>query len=138
MSMRRWLMVFLLLVVPAQLIWAAAAPYCGHETSATSKRHFGHHEHRHQADGQAAALNADDSSAAGAFHADCEVCHLGASAVLPVPAVTLGVPPVRAPHHAPPQRYASHIPRGPERPDRADAPAAVRFGGDVVSVLPSS
>jgi hypothetical protein len=128
--MRRWLMVFLLLVVPAQLIWAAAAPYCGHETSAAGQRHFGHHEHRHQGDSGAAT---EDGAPADLSHTDCAVCHLGASAALPAPDLVLGMPPLLPRNEAAPLRYSSHIPHGPERPDRADATATARFGGGVVS-----
>lgn len=47
--MRRWVFAFLLFVVPFQLVWGAAAPYCAHEAAASAKKHFGHHEHKHQA-----------------------------------------------------------------------------------------
>jgi hypothetical protein len=130
--MRRWVVVFLLLVVPAQLIWAAAAPYCGHETSTAGKRHFGHHEHRHQSGDPAAASAADQSAWPGGSDADCDACHLGASAALPVPTVVVGVAAQHPPHDAPRSRYASHIPPEPERPDWADATAAVRSGDGVV------
>jgi hypothetical protein len=110
----------LLVVMPAQLIWAAAAPYCAHETSAAGKQHFGHHDHRHQADDRAAPDNVDESGPLGTFHADCEVCHLGASAAMPVPVVALDSPPLQPPNEGPAPRYTSHVPLGPERPDRAD------------------
>ena len=45
-AMRRWLTVALLVLLPLQSFWAAAATYCAHEQSAASQ-HFGHHEHRH-------------------------------------------------------------------------------------------
>ena len=47
--MRRWLFIFLLLVLPFQMVWAAAAPYCAHEVNPSAKKHFGHHEHKHSA-----------------------------------------------------------------------------------------
>lgn len=47
--MRRWLAVFLLILLPLQLSWAVAATYCGHEADPAA-RHVGHHEHRHEGD----------------------------------------------------------------------------------------
>jgi hypothetical protein len=46
--MRRWLSIFLLIVLPLQISWAVAATYCQHETGST--KHFGHHDHKHQAE----------------------------------------------------------------------------------------
>lgn len=46
--MRRALTVFLLLILPLQLSWAAVAVYCQHEQSTQQATgHMGHHEHRH-------------------------------------------------------------------------------------------
>ena len=47
--MRRWLAIFLLILLPAQLSWAAVGDYCAHESGAGAE-HFGHHEHRHTGD----------------------------------------------------------------------------------------
>lgn len=49
LPMRRLLLVFLLVFMPLQSIWAAASPYCGHE-SAPQASHFGHHVHEHHGD----------------------------------------------------------------------------------------
>ena len=46
--MRRWLLIALLFVLPLQMVWAAAAPYCAHEAKLSATKHFGHHEHEHQ------------------------------------------------------------------------------------------
>ncbi|MBU0601652.1 MAG: hypothetical protein KKD25_04520 [Gammaproteobacteria bacterium] len=46
--MRRWLSILLLVFLPFQFTWAAAAGYCQHETGAAAQ-HFGHHDHKHQA-----------------------------------------------------------------------------------------
>lgn len=124
-------MVLLLLVVPVQLAWAAAAPYCGHETGSAVTKHFGHHEHRHQADAPVSSSQGDGVGPSGAYHADCETCHLGASVTLPVPALAIAVlftPPLCG---DPPTRYLSHIPSGPERPDRLELAAAARSAGGV-------
>ncbi|MGH6625632.1 MAG: hypothetical protein ACRECD_03645 [Burkholderiaceae bacterium] len=130
--MRRWFFAFLLFVVPFQIVWGAAAPYCAHDSTAVAKKHFGHHEHRHQADGQVASAEGDSADASGTYHADCESCHLGTSVTLPphtlsIPAMALGA--IQGCH---PPCYTSHVPSGPERPDRAIIAAAARFGGGVV------
>lgn len=129
--MRRWVFAFLLLVVPLQMVWGAAAAYCGHETNAEAKKHFGHHEHRHQAGGAVTPAAEDDGGISGAYHADCESCHLGSCLSLPVVAIEQpAVPhdPVRSDHRP---SYTSHVPSGPERPDRIEPTTAARFDGGV-------
>lgn len=108
--MRRWLTVFLLILLPLQLSWAVAATYCAHEADPAAS-HVGHHQHRHEADptGHASPdlkVKADDSSsvepkggesaadkALTCVDDDCGFCHLGhtqpvASTPLVLPAVT--------------------------------------------------
>jgi hypothetical protein len=46
--MKRLLLIFLLTALPLQMSWAAVSMYCQHESGAAAK-HFGHHEHKHQA-----------------------------------------------------------------------------------------
>ncbi len=48
--MRRWIALFLLVLLPLQAVWAAMEPYCLHESSQADTRHVGHHEHEHHAD----------------------------------------------------------------------------------------
>ena len=71
--MRRALVIVMMLLLPLQSVWAAAASVCGHETGRAS--HFGHHEHAHQDVGDVQR----DGDASGAQpvggHADCGVCH---------------------------------------------------------------
>jgi hypothetical protein len=110
--MRRWVFAFLLFVVPFQLVWGAAAPYCAHETGVSTKKHFGHHEHKHQAD----------------------TCHLGCSAFMPAATSAVDALPHGDAMRRPEPRYDSHIPASPLRPDRAHSTPAARFGGDVVMV----
>lgn len=77
--MRRWFAILLLMLLPLQAIWAAAAPYCQHEESPTAM-HVGHHTHEHQ--GSEADDQKPSSSSSFADHADCHVCH-GAAAAVP-------------------------------------------------------
>ena len=111
--MRRALLIFMIAMLPLQWVWAAAATTCQHE-ACVSEAHFGHHAHQHDA-GKAA-------SAAGGDHADCGVCHLSA-------AKTCGGATVPVAVEAGPSRnlvalllFDSHIPSGPERPNRVATP----------------
>ena len=42
--MRRWLLIFLVFLLPLQYSWAMSAAYCAHEQDAQTQ-HWGHHEH---------------------------------------------------------------------------------------------
>ncbi len=128
--MRRWFLVLLLCLLPFQMVWAAAAPYCAHE-SEVKAQHLGHHEHDHPA-ADAQAEEADGPAAN--FHADCESCHLANPGW--VVEILLSVNPSTTSvqtYVTPP--YSSCIPSGPERPQRVHACSAVRFGS--VGVLDS-
>ncbi|MFC7299500.1 cation efflux protein, CzcI family [Herminiimonas aquatilis] len=84
--MKRLLIIFMLIVVPLQLSWAAAAVYCEHETNPKTV-HFGHHEHKHIA--SADELKTDISKSASAVDGDCTSCHLGGVALLTItPSIT--------------------------------------------------
>lgn len=119
--MRRWLVIFLMALLPLQLSWAAVAAYCQHEPAPARDAHFGHHAHEHHEsdaadqDGHAAPkspLTVDD---------DCGTCHLGHAPTLLNDTITLAppvLPPRVARQHALP---ASHVPPLPERPDRRPA-----------------
>jgi hypothetical protein len=56
--MRRWLTVFLLILLPLQLSWAVAATYCAHEAD-PAVNHVGHHQHRHEASGGASQASVE-------------------------------------------------------------------------------
>lgn len=114
--MRRWLVVFLLLVLPLQFAWAVAAPYCAHEAATAAGKHPGHHQHVHQ-DGSDVTKAGDDGAGIGASHTDCASCHAGAAATLPLPVADLTKAPRDVLHQQSPPRYRSHTPAGPERPD---------------------
>lgn len=76
--MRRYLLIFMMCLLPLQWSWAAAARVCEHEQGAA---HFGHHEHQHvgaaQAlDGEATAdLQEPVADNASPSHPDCHTCH---------------------------------------------------------------
>jgi hypothetical protein len=94
-AMRRLLLVFLLVLMPLQTVWSAAAAYCAHE-QAPAAAHFGHHVHKHagahqggdaHADvGHASADDAQGGAAGSIFNLgsadlDCHSCH-GSGTVL--------------------------------------------------------
>jgi len=130
--MRRLCFLLLLFVLPFQMVWGAAAPYCAHETQPSASKHFGHHEHQHQASDAAPAAAAEDGTVpASAYDVDCAVCHLG-SVVMPLNGTLpiASVPPGTF-HSDPGPGYRSYIPAGLDRPDRALPTSAARFVGGV-------
>lgn len=81
--MRRLLIIFLVVLLPAQFVWGAAAGYCRHEQGIQSQ-HYGHHAHEHLTDAVAAPggeLQGEQGSLGD--DPDCISCHL--SCVTPVP-----------------------------------------------------
>ncbi len=77
--MPRLFMIFLIVLMPLQLSWAAMASYCQHETGAAAK-HFGHHDHQHKAaDGKE---KAPDPAKTGGNDLDCASCHASCPSIL--------------------------------------------------------
>lgn len=109
--MKNLLILLLLLAIPFQYSWAAAARYCTHETGKVS--HFGHHTHQHEA--QPAKSDGDGKVAKA--DTDCESCHLFSHATAISTATTLAPP--LAEGHIPisSKRYSSYIPDRPPPPD---------------------
>ncbi len=114
-AVRRSVFVFLLMLLPFQFVWAAAASACMHESSSTTS-HLGHHAHKH------VGTPTDNGSSPAAEHADCGVCHLWAAKVCAEESRSPRIDSVAAPRSALALIYASHVPDGPERPDRITAP----------------
>jgi len=120
--MRRLLTILLLLVLPLQFSWAAAAAYCQHGGASDRQAHMGHHEHRHVAD---SAPDADPQAHAGMADAgqqqgvddDCAFCHFGCGKTVgttPVQFAAVGRPAFAPDVAAPP---ASPRPSRIERPN---------------------
>ncbi len=131
-AMRRWFFIWLvLLVLPLQQVWAAAAPYCAHEATTGAMAHLGHHEHQHISGGAVTAIGDDAAEATGAYHADCGTCHLGACAAWPMQASGMATPTREAHAAFPLPRYRSHTPDGPDRPQIVHPHLAARFAGSV-------
>lgn len=79
-AMRRWLAILLLVFLPFQFSWAAVAGYCQHETGAAAQ-HFGHHDHKHQADANQDG-SPDAKTLGGGIDGDCVACHAGCTAAI--------------------------------------------------------
>jgi len=109
--MRRWLVLFFMLLLPLQSAWSAASAYCQHETTEQQSQHVGHHFHAHQGEAKKSSgsqLTAD---------ADCAACHASAAAAIPSllgsydfaiasrPAQSVASPP-----------FTSALARAPDRP----------------------
>jgi hypothetical protein len=99
--MTRWLLLVLMMLLPAQFSWAAAAPYCAHERNPTSF-HVGHHAHVHEvssAEAHPTASESDNDTSKSSLvsatdHGDCHYCH-GAAGQLTSVAETQFELPVR-------------------------------------------
>lgn len=77
--MRRWIALLLLVLLPLQAVWAAAAPYCQHEGD-PAPQHIGHHQPEHGPHAPHADPAPDetgDASPGSDAHSDCHVCHGG-------------------------------------------------------------
>ena len=87
--MRRWLALFLLVLLPLLSSWSVASAYCGDESGARAQ-HLGHHVDKHHGDGQGVS---PDNQSANAADADCDHCHSpGATPLNPERAAQLAAP----------------------------------------------
>jgi hypothetical protein len=109
--MRRWFLVFLLVLLPLQLTWAAVSTYCQHESN-SSTQHLGHHVHKHSgvpSDGAAILDGVSVENDCGVCHANCSVAFQSTSQTLP-----LNAEPVRVGANA--ALYLTYHQDLPERP----------------------
>lgn len=72
--MRRLIVILMLLIVPLQLGYAAAAAYCQHE-SGSAAGHFGHHAHEHH-ERSTDAKDVGKGKVSMQVDQDCGFCHL--------------------------------------------------------------
>ena len=114
--MKRYLAIFLLVLLPLQFSWAAMAGYCEHETTVTAK-HQGHHSHDHAAaDTQESGKNTAQSVC---MDHDGAACHLGCAAT-PVSDLNMTTVAVSDNHPLHLQVIVSLLSR--ERPERPQWP----------------
>ncbi|MCR6476964.1 hypothetical protein NU688_12455 [Variovorax sp. ZS18.2.2] len=120
--MRRWLLIFLLFLLPFQLSWAASAAYCQHERD-TQPEHWGHHQDEpnstdrtHNTDGAKQDTGTQPNGAVG----HCIVSHFGAAQHVDmatgdaVGALQL----LQVLHARTEERFVSHVSEVPVRPAR--------------------
>ena len=82
--MRRFLALLLLVLLPLNAAFAAAAGYCQHQKESQQATHFGHHSHQHD-------RSADKLGDTGAqVDPDCGFCHLSFSSFVPALSPSLG------------------------------------------------
>lgn len=114
--MRRFVLLCMMMLLPLQWSWAAAAAYCAHETGGAAQ-HMGHHEHQHQA----GAEEQSKVPAKTAVDNDCGVCHLSGLHWLDAASHAVLALTAPLPLHEPGVFFRSFVPSGPERPDRPRA-----------------
>lgn len=76
-AMRRCLAILLLVFLPLQFSWAAAAGYCQHQKESPQATHPGHHSHQHDS---ATDVPADGSVS---IDLDCQFCNLSFLSFIP-------------------------------------------------------
>ena len=118
--MRRWLTLFLLILLPLQFATAAAAAYCLHETD-NSGKHLGHHEHEHQspsATGVGDVPSDYKTLPSDRGDPDCGYCHLScAQPLASVVQATCFEPATNTQSRQEPVGFGSRYPDPLERPN---------------------
>lgn len=117
--MRLWLIVFLAILMPVQLSWAATGRYCQHESDVSSK-HVGHHAHQHQITEHAGS--GGDLARVVAVDMDCGTCHAGCSMAIQEQDV---IETVDLTLQIAPRPLAQSSPAPEDRPDRPQWDALV-------------
>lgn len=113
LTVRKWLAIFLLVVIPMQFALAATAGYCQHETGEATK-HLGHHGHKHQA--QPGDLSQSDKTKSSGFDLDCGNCHAGCSLAVATAVGNTVLPGVGVIEPSSDPVLVSHPPKVPDRP----------------------
>ncbi|MEJ8850211.1 hypothetical protein [Variovorax rhizosphaerae] len=123
--MRRLLLVFLMLLMPLQSVWSAAASVCAHEQVNAATRHFGHHDPHHgdvaTAKASPDATGDEQAGEQGVIKA-MDTDHHHALSVNPVPHIPLLVPPLVGAQRDPPSpvdSFHSALIASLERPPKA-------------------
>lgn len=110
--MRRFLFILLMLAMPLQSVWAAAAGYCSHE-AAPASAHFGHHAHQHETDADNGKASTNQTPPA--LDMDCQSCHGQTNALKQTSSTTALW--TQALQRAPALRFVLPTP-SPQRPER--------------------
>lgn len=111
-SVRRFA-IFLLVLLPLQFAFAAAAPYCALEKAQVSA-HFGHHQH---SDSSTPEPTTDDGQGSAKVD-DCGICHLGSAQAHFAVASAPALPQAKRGLVLPDKREPQHLQEPTERPPR--------------------
>jgi hypothetical protein len=119
--MRRWLSIILLVLMPFQFTWGAAAAYCEHESSKET-RHFGHHVHTHgeaglQAQGKKPLPGDKNTPEKPGLDNDCGTCHLSGAKPVSSSIVVVAALATDAMSSLIEQMFSTRAPDHPERPN---------------------
>jgi hypothetical protein len=120
--MRRWLVILMLVFLPAQFTWAAVVDHLEHVLAAAD--HAGHHDHASHGHGSdiehgGAQSDSDGASGQASSHLDCDHCHGHCVGVIDAGScLNAQAPGGKSPAlgDAP---CAEHVPAQPERPQWA-------------------
>lgn len=112
-AVKRLAYILLLVLLPFQFAWAAAAPLCAHETDPNAKFHFGHHSSGSVTDPSKKTTDMPDQDRGDG----CSLCHLGSSQVATMESIVAVADFRHAPSRTASTLFESHIPIGPDGPD---------------------
>lgn len=116
--MKRYVLIFLLMLLPFQFSWATVAAYCQHETE-SSTQHIGHHQldtGKQDLDTEKTANKAASND--NGSDADCSFCHFSCSKPMNSHAAWQPAAPEKNSFIlSSPSLYLSHIGESPEEPD---------------------
>ena len=110
----------MLVALPMQFAFAAAANYCKHETDGS--KHVGHHDHQHKSAGGKVSPDPSDrdvQKGTGLGDPDCEYCHLGAAHTFLQSSTASSVVPEQPSRIEARLRFGSRDPDTLERPNWA-------------------
>lgn len=110
-TVKKYVLILLMLILPVQYAWSAAAVYCQHEQD--SRFHFGHHAHQHKATSEESGSDGKVKMA----DTDCEYCHMFSHAFF-IPFDTRPVAPLALSYASPNTvSYTSPLPQRPPKPN---------------------
>lgn len=117
-TMKRLLLLFLMVFLPLQMSWGAVESYCEHEKGRAAQ-HFGHHDHKHDASyDKLQAKDKQKPQGKVVVDPDCDRCHHAHASMAPMPTAQLVCPLGTVAVSSTVLPYRSHIPDTPFRPDR--------------------
>lgn len=115
--MKRFILIFLLGLLPLQMSWAVVTGYCQHEEGKAAQ-HFGHHEHKHDASSGNKQNKGNDKKSGFAFNdADCGCHHLCCATIISSEHRQLSFSQNSTSVEFQLSSYQSHLPDGPLKPD---------------------